>query len=152
MGRAVYRELCKLALGGLWIAGCAEETPRTDCPARAAFELVVRAPNGPLPRQTTITVGHSGGMEQYRLDAQEKREVVLCEELRADAGDDAGGAGDVLSVYCELWTRSLTTVEVKAPGYAPLERQLPLETQESCIHTQSIELLLDPGDGSPSDD
>jgi hypothetical protein len=133
-----------VALGLLLpLAGCAEDGPRPDCPARAAFEIVVRASSGPLPSQTAIVVDHSGGTEEYRLDAPHKREIVLCEALRADSGAEAGAADDVLAVACELWTRSLTSVEVRAPGYAPLARELELETEAGCISTQAVELLLD---------
>jgi hypothetical protein len=147
MERSIYPELRGLlALCALLIGGCADEEPRPDCPARAAFEIVVRAADGPLPRQTAITVGHNGGTEAFRLDSGDQGEVVFCDAVYA--GD--GGNDDVVAIACDLWTRSLTSVEVKAPGYPPLERELQLETEDGCIETQSVELLLDSGDGSPA--
>lgn len=140
-----------LALGVL--AGCSEDPPPEDCPARAAFHVVVRAAQGPLPTQTAISIDHGGGTEEFRLDQPLEPEILFCEPSYSDAGvvDADAGKSEVLSVGCDLWTRGTTDVTVKAPGYPLLERQLAVETTDGCIQTQQVELLLDASDGATED-
>jgi hypothetical protein len=128
--------------------GCSEEEPKEDCPARAAFHVVVRAEGAVLPGETLITVDHGAGTEEYRLDAPSTApEILFCEPLWLDAGADAAST-DASSVSCELWTQGATEVTVSAPGYPPLEKQLEVETEDGCIRTVHVELLLDAGDAA----
>jgi hypothetical protein len=145
-------------LGLVVLVACSEEPPSENCPARAAFHVVVRAAQGPVPSQTAISIDHGGGTEEFRLDEALKTELLFCEALYADtdAGLEAGatidaGKSEVLSVSCDLWTQAATEVTVKAPGYPLLERQLAVETADGCIETQQVELLLDASDGAIED-
>jgi hypothetical protein len=134
------------------LAGCSEDPPSEDCPARAAFHVVVRAAQGPLPTQTAISIDHGGGSEVFRLDVAMETEILLCEPMYADAGAADAGKSEVLSLACDLWTQGATDVTVNAPGYPLLERALAVETaDDGCIQTQEIELLLDAGDGATED-
>lgn len=141
-----------LALFAFGISACAEEEPKEDCPARAAFHVVVRARSGPVPTQTAITVDHGGGSEEFRLDVPMKTEILFCKPMYDgdDGGPDAGKI-DVESVTCDLWTQGATDVTVEAPGYPLLERELEVETDDGCIQTVNVELLLDVGDAGNKD-
>jgi hypothetical protein len=148
MARVIYPELL-LALLACGALGCSEEEPMENCPARAAFHVVVRAQGAPLPDQTQIKVDHGAGSEEFQLDAPNRSpEILFCEPVSADAGVDAGGSDDVLSLACDLWTQGATAVTVTAPGYPLLEEELEVETESGCIQTVDVELLLDAGDAA----
>jgi hypothetical protein len=129
------------------VCGCSgESTPEPTCPARAAFRVVVRAADGPLPGKTAIKIEHGGtSQEEYRLDEPDaKGEVMFCKPTSVEDGSGP----DVLEVACDLWTQAETRLTVTAPGYPSLARKLAVETQGRCIATSEVELALDKGDGS----
>lgn len=130
------------------VLGCSEDDPKEACAARAAFHVVVHADGAALPAATLITVDHGAGTEEFRLDSPSNSpEVLFCDPLYADAdaASDASTA-DVSSLSCELWTQGATEVKVSAPGYPLVERQLEVETEDGCIRTVHVDLLLDAGD------
>lgn len=113
----------------------------------------MRANPGPLPVQTAITVAHGGGSEEYRLDAMMETEILFCEPMyeTPDASADAGASQPVRGVSCELWTQGATAVTVDAPGYPLLEKELAVETEQGCIQTVPVEMLLAAGDAATED-
>jgi hypothetical protein len=124
-------------------AACSSDPPNAPtCPARAAFHLVVRASDGPLPVETAIKIEHGGASEEeFRLDRPDaKPEVLYCTPGRADAAPDK-----VVEVACDLWTQAETRVTVTAPGYTELVTNLEVESSGRCIETSRVELALERG-------
>ena len=99
--------LSLLALSAAAAVSCGPDAPPLECPEpHPSFDVLIMAPDGPLPPTTWVHVAYGGSsFEDYHADMPGPRQVVFCEPTAADGGalqepedsgvdaSAAGGAG-----------------------------------------------------------
>lgn len=138
----------------LLATACGPDKPRCTG-AHPDFKVVVKFANRPLPPDTVVVVTYGGsGMEEYKLAAPGKQEVVFC--LIADADgqvidasaptEGAAGEGNsepVAALACQLWTGGYSKLEVRSASVAPTI--YPLSPREHVCTVEEV-IWLDPPD------
>lgn len=151
-------------LGCAVVLGCSEDSVLSEpCPRDVpAFRVQFVAPDGSLPTETTLTVMFGGaGVESYSVEEGNEDNRTLCcrpgdvldDDFPSVSCDESGlsesDGGLAAAIHCEMWTDGAATVEVEAPGYAPLEETLVAELDEdedleecSMLITREVEVVL----------
>jgi hypothetical protein len=145
----MWRKGAVVVLAGACALVACSSSPPDDCPkARAAFHVELRAPDGPLPSDTSLEVTYGGLSERYDLASPPAQpSVVFCTPEYADGGVDDGGAGPVEALICDFWTQAAATVVVSAPPYDVLTQDLEPKTDACGVKTVDYPLTLQRGDG-----
>jgi hypothetical protein len=137
----------------LLAVGCpSDPTPRDECAVDPDFFVTVGSEAGGLPDDLWLQVEYGGGKETFSFAPTEPPQVVFCTRVSGEGGAAApsaltaggtgagGAAGATESLECELWTEGPATIEVKALGYEPVERELKVDL-EVCTTAVTLELV-----------
>lgn len=116
-------------------------------PREAMFTITVRAPGGPVPRDTTVHVAWSAAEEPTFVLDDPSTWKTLDEANLVCAVDRAKPPPDALeALVCELWTVGVTRVEISGTGYEDFEQTLTPVMSEECedFLPQKVDIALVP--------
>ncbi|WP_437285350.1 hypothetical protein [Sorangium sp. So ce406] len=116
-------------------------------PREAMFTITVRAPGGPVPRDTTVHVAWSAAEEPTFVLDDPTTWKTLDEANIVCAVDRAAPPPEALdALVCELWTAGVTRVEISGTGYEDFEQTLTPVMSEMCedFIPQKVDIELVP--------
>ena len=139
-------------------ASCSPSSDAQTCPppySHATFLLTVKAEGASLPRNVMITVKYGSGEEIYDAEhPNQSPQVVFCKQVGSDGGtidgdasvQDASEPVSADAIVCDLWTDGPATVKVKATGYADVEQDLKVDSDECGLKLTNATITLEQGD------
>lgn len=135
------------------LAGCAPKADPKDCPPpHATFVLSVDCADGPVPRDTKVSVVFGSGVEEFRADAPNTAgKSVFCSIVENDAGaplEEDGGDNEAVieGITCQMWTDGPATVTATASGYPDVVRPLAAARDECGLVLTEARMTLEKGD------
>lgn len=143
----------------LALAGCGPNPKPSEPCDGPTFNLLLKAPKGPLPPDTRLVVKYGGNNdgEPYALGETPSPQVVFCSERAVGAGgasasEDSGetpNEGGVYSLFCRLYTQGPARVDVTATGYETIEERDLTLGKKRCLVDVELELTpLPPPDAA----
>jgi len=128
--------------------GCYAGTPV------ALFTVNIRAADGPLPVDTTLTVTWSAGAEPVFALNDKNSWKTLDQGSNVECAVDHSGPvpTDLDQLRCELWTSGVTEIEVVASGYETQQQTLQPKELDDCVEPVpsdiDVELVRDQDAGA----